>query len=105
MLCRRQVPHDPGRADEVIGIAVGEDHRLEARDAERAQRRHHDTLADVEAGRLGAVGAGRERREPAGIDEHRRAAGQRDDGGVTLPDVEDDDAERQASSAARRRAP
>ena len=64
--------------------------------AERAQRRHDHALADVEAGRLGAVGAGRERRDAAGVDEQRRAARQRDDGGVALPDVEHDDAQRQA---------
>ena len=80
----------------MIGVAVRDDHRLEARDAKRAQRRHHDTLADVESRRLGAVGASREEREPTGIDEHRRAARQRDNGGVALTDVEDDDTERRA---------
>ena len=71
---RRVLEHAAG-AEDVVGIAVGQDQGVQPPHAERPQRAHDHALADVEAGRrVDGVRAGGERRDAAGIDQQRPAA-------------------------------
>ena len=72
-----------GAAD-VIGVAVGQQQRVEPADAPRPHRWRNNPRADVEAG--GSAKA-------SGIDQHRRRVRKLDQRRVALPDVDADDGE------------
>ena len=77
----KPLEHDLGATD-VVRVAMGQDQRVQPRDAQCAQCRHEDTRADIE-GRA---------RETAGVHQHGIAARRDDERRVSLADVEDDDA-------------
>ena len=92
-LRRRDQRDQAGGAADVVGVGVGQEQRVERADALRPQRRCDDPRADVEP----AAGE-----RAAGVDEPRPAVREADQRGVTLADVERDDAQPRGSPEQRR---
>ncbi len=79
-LARAELPEDRREAAHVIGVAVGHHRVVEPPDPCLTQYRRDDAVAKVEEGAGGRT---------ARVDEKRRATGEPDEHGVSLPDIDE----------------
>ena len=93
-LARPELADDRESAAHVVGVAVRQREPIEPPETGGPDDRRHDAVADVER---------RSKREPAGIDEERRAMRKHDERGVALTDVDEGDVQPPVAPRVRKR--